>query len=97
MTRLGIGPETEALIGNARATGRRVRPLARARIWKGQVRLSVAPKIVGRNSPFYSVTGTSKAALFRTEEKEIVASASSGREEIARIVLEDVLEAAALR
>ena len=59
--------------------------------------MSVAPKIVRPDSPFYSVTGTSKAALFRTEEREIVASASSGREEIARIVLEDVLEAAALR
>ena len=97
VARVAIGPETEALIDAARAAGRRVRPLARARIWQGRVRLSVAPKIVRPDSPFYSVTGTSKAALFRTEEREIVASASSGREEIARIVLEDVLEAAALR
>jgi len=67
VSRIGIGPETESLISIARESGRVVRLVGRARIWQGRVRVSVAPKLVEQDSPFYSVSGTSKAAVFRTK------------------------------
>ena len=92
VSRIGIGPQTEGLIETARKTGRKVRLLGRARIWQGRVRLSVAPKILSSDSPFFSIAGTSKAAVFTTEEKgDIFVSAQSGRDSICRTIMEDLL------
>jgi homoserine dehydrogenase len=91
VSRIGIGPETESLIKIGRESGRMVRLVGRARIWQGRVRVSVAPKLVERDSPFYSVSGTSKAALFRTERQGMVlVRAQSGRDAISQIILDDI-------
>jgi homoserine dehydrogenase len=91
VSRIGIGPETESLIEVARSSGRRVRLIGRARIWQGRVRVSVAPKLVGPDSPFFAVEGTSKAALFRTDGKgEVVVHGTSGRDAISQTILEDI-------
>lgn len=91
VSRIGIGPETEPLIQVARTTGRVVRLIGRARIWQGRVRVSVAPKLVGPDSPFYDVAGTSKAALFRTEGKgEVLSFGVSGRDAIAQTIESDI-------
>jgi hypothetical protein len=51
---------------------------------------------VGADSPFYFVSGTSKAAVFRTEEKgNLLASATSGRDAISQIILDDLRKIAA--
>lgn len=91
VSRIGIGPETESLIQVARSSGRIVRLVGRARIWQGRVRVSVAPKVLTPESPLFSVSGTSKAAVFSTKTKgDVVVSAKSGRDAIARIILDDV-------
>lgn len=91
VTRIVIGQETEDLFRVARETGRRVRLVGRARIWQGRVRLSVAPKLVGPDSPFYDVDGTSKLAVFNTAEQgEIVSRSRSGRNAIAEVILQDL-------
>ena len=90
VSRLGIGPETERLIGEARARGRVVRLVGRARIWQGRIRVSVAPKLLTSDSSFFAVAGTSKAAVFRTERGQIVSHARSGRDAIARTLLDDL-------
>jgi homoserine dehydrogenase len=93
VSRIGIGPETESLIEAARARAARVKLIGRARIWQGRVRVSVAPKIITADSPFYSVSGTSKAAVFRTEAKGAVLSlARSGRDAISQIIIDDLLK-----
>lgn len=92
VSRIGIGPETESLIKVGRASGRRVRLVSRARIWQGRVRVSVAPKLLADDSPFYSVSGTSKAAVFRTaNEGEAISHARSGRDAISEIILDDLM------
>lgn len=92
VSRIGIGPQTEGLIETARKTGRKVRLLGRARIWQGRVRLSVAPKILSSDSPFFSIAGTSKAAVFTTKENgDVFVSAQSGRDSISRTIMEDLL------
>jgi homoserine dehydrogenase len=90
VSRLGIGPETEWLIGEARARNCIVRLIGRARIWQGRVRVSVAPKLLPPDSPFFTVAGTSKAAVFRTQRGQIVSHARSGRDAIARTLLDDL-------
>ncbi|HEX5735565.1 MAG TPA: hypothetical protein VF131_22250 [Blastocatellia bacterium] len=91
VSRIGIGAEIKSLIQTARDRNGRVRLVGRARIWQGRVRVSVAPKIVIADSPFHSVSGTSKAALFRTEEKgKVLAFARSGRDAISQIMLDDI-------
>lgn len=91
VSRIGIGPETGSLIKVARETGRVVRLIGRARIWQGRVRVSVAPKLVEPDSPFYSVSGTSKAALFRTEgQGAVLAKARSGRDAISQTIVDDI-------
>jgi len=68
-----------------------VRLVGRARIWQGRVRVSVAPKLVELDSPFYSVLGTSKAAVFRTERQGVVlALARSGRDAISQTIVDDI-------
>lgn len=95
VSRIGIDSKIESLIETARARKGRVRLVGRARIWQGRVRVSVAPKIVTEESPFYSVSGTSKAAVFRTEDKgNVIAFAKSGRDAISQIILEDILKIA---
>src|SRR5262249_12751790 len=91
VARKGIGPETMSLIKQGKAMARMVRLVGRARIWQGRVRVSVAPKLDGADSPFYSVNGTSKAAVFRTAGAEIVAHGKSGRDSIAETIVEDIL------
>ena len=91
ISRIGIGPQTESLIRIARESGRVLRLVGRARIWQGRVRLSVAPKLVEPDSPFYSVSGTSKAAVFRTQRLgAVMAHARSGRDAISQTIMEDI-------
>jgi homoserine dehydrogenase len=91
VSRTGIGPQTESLIRIARESGRVVRLVGRARIWQGRVRVSVAPKLIRPDSPFYSVSGTSKAAIFRTEgQGEVLAFGRSGRDAISQTIVEDI-------
>jgi homoserine dehydrogenase len=93
VSRIGIGEETQRLIEVARATNRIVRLVGRARIWQGRVRVSVAPKLLDKDSPFYAVNGTSKAAVFRTAEQgEVLTFARSGRDAISQVMLDDVLK-----
>lgn len=93
VSRIGINAETGALIANGRATGRIVRLVGRARIWQGRARVSVAPKLVTPESPFYSVEGTSKLAVFRTEGRgEVTAYARSGRDAISQTILDDIFK-----
>jgi homoserine dehydrogenase len=95
VSRIGIDSGIESLIGIARERKGRVRLVGRARIWQGRVRVSVAPKIVSADSPFYAVSGTSKAAIFRTEGKgNLLASARSGRDAISQIILDDIFRIA---
>ncbi|HXI93781.1 MAG TPA: hypothetical protein VNO24_27670, partial [Blastocatellia bacterium] len=62
-----------------------------ARTWQGRVRVSVAPKLVECDSPFYSVSGTSKAAVFRTERQGVVlALGRSGRDAISQTIVDDI-------
>lgn len=91
VSRIGIGPRTDSLIQIARDTDRIVRLVGRARIWQGRVRVSVAPKLISRDSPFFPVEGTSKLAWFRTESRgEVTSFARSGRDAISRTILGDV-------
>jgi homoserine dehydrogenase len=93
VSRIGISKETQSLIDNGRATGRIVRLVGRARIWQGRVRVSVAPKLLDKDSPFYNVSGTSKAAIFRTAERgEVLSVARSGRDAISQVILDDILQ-----
>lgn len=91
VSRTGIGLQTEALIDIARQTGRVVRLVGRARRWQGRIRVSVAPKLLTSDSPFYAVSGTSKAAIFRTESQgEVLAAARSGRDAISQAIVDDI-------
>ena len=93
VSRTGINAETDALIKSGRAMGRIVRLVGRARIWQGRVRVSVAPKLVTPESPFYSVEGTSKLAVFRTEGRgEVTAYARSGRDAISQTIMDDIIK-----
>lgn len=92
VSRIGIGPQTESLIRVARESGRVVRLVGRARIWQGRVRLSVAPKLIDPDSPFYKVSGTSKAATFRTEHGQTVSFGQSGRDTISQTILNDIVQ-----
>jgi homoserine dehydrogenase len=91
VSRIGIGEQTQSLIREARACGRVVRLIGRARIWQGRVRVSVAPKLLTPESPFFGVAGTSKAALFRSADGEILVNARSGRDAISRTILYDLM------
>lgn len=92
VSRIGIGPQTESLIRIGRESGRVVRLVGRARIWQGRVRVSVAPKLIEPDAPFYAVSGTSKAAVFRAEERgQLLALARSGRDAISQTILEDII------
>ena len=92
VSRIGIGPETDSLIQAGRDSDRIVRLVGRARIWQGRVRVSVAPKLIASDSPFYSVDGTSKLAWFRTEGNgEILSFARSGRDAISQTILDDLM------
>jgi homoserine dehydrogenase len=92
VSRLGIGPETEQLIQEARRSERVVRLIGRARIWRGMVRVSVAPKLIESDSPFFSVSGTSKAAVFTTIDRgSILSVAGSGRDAIAQTIFDDLI------
>jgi len=93
VARKGIGPETAALIQQGKAMGRIVRLVGRARIWQGRIRVSVAPKLVSPDSPFYPVNGTAKAAVLRTSGSEIVVHGKSGRDSIAETIVEDIRRA----
>lgn len=91
VSRTGIGLQTESLIRIARESGRVVRLVGRARMWQGRVRVSVTPKLVRPDSPFYSVSGTSKAAVFRTERQgEVLALGRSGRDAISQTIVDDI-------
>jgi homoserine dehydrogenase len=90
--RFGLNEETEALMRVGRESQRVVRLVGRARFHQGRVRVSVAPKLVGEDSPFYAVGGTSKLAVFRTASKrEVISAARSGRDAIAQTMVDDIL------
>jgi homoserine dehydrogenase len=91
VSRIGLDARIDSLIQTARERNGIIRLVGRARIWQGRVRVSVAPKIVTADSPFYAVSGTSKAAVFRTEEKDkVLAFAKSGRNAISQIIVDDI-------
>jgi homoserine dehydrogenase len=90
VSRTGISAGTRALIQTARKSGKVVRLVGRGRESDGQVRLSVAPELVGSDSPFFSVRGTSKLAIFRTDSGEITSTSRSGRDAIAQTIVDDV-------
>ena len=90
VSRTGISAGTKDLIRTARRTERVVRLVCRARESEGQVRLSVAPELVGSDSPFFSVRGTSKLAIFRTDSGEITSTSRSGRDAIAQTIMDDI-------
>ncbi|PYP86701.1 MAG: hypothetical protein DMF61_12435 [Blastocatellia bacterium AA13] len=93
VSRIGIGSGTEPLIAAARSSGRVVRLVGRARIWQGRIRVSVAPKLIPPESPFFRVNGSSKLAVFRTESgREIISASASSRNSIAEVILQDVLD-----
>jgi homoserine dehydrogenase len=94
VARIGIGPDVQSLVEIGRASARRVRLVGRARIYQGRVRVSVAPKLIERESPFYTVAGTSKTAVFRTEAGSVLAHARSGRDAISQTILDDLLRLA---
>ncbi|MEK6301739.1 MAG: hypothetical protein AABO41_13595 [Acidobacteriota bacterium] len=91
VSRRGINADTEVLIQTARSTGRVVRLVGRAREHEGRVLVTVAPEMIASDSPFFSVRGTSKLAVFKTWNREIVSSSRSGRNAIAQTVLDDVI------
>jgi homoserine dehydrogenase len=91
VSRTGINAGTQALIQTASKMGKVVRLVCRARESEGQVRLSVAPELVGSASPFFSVRGTSKLAIFRTGHGEITSASLSGRDAIAQTIMDDVI------
>jgi homoserine dehydrogenase len=91
--RIGINAETDELIQIGRKTGRVVRLVGRARLYQGRVRVSVAPKLLAKDSPFYAVSGTSKLAVFRTAGKrEVIAYGRSGRDRIAQTMVDDMVK-----
>jgi len=90
VSRTGINAGTQALIQTASKTGKVVRLVARARESHGRLRLSVAPELVGSDSRFFSVRGTSKLAVFRTDSGEITSMSRSGRDAIAQTIVDDV-------
>lgn len=94
VSRIGIDRDAQSLVEVGRASNRMVRLVGRARIYQGRVRVSVAPKLIGENSPFYSVSGTSKAAVFRTDAGEVIVSARSGRDAISQTILDDLMSLA---
>ena len=92
VSRLGIGPQIDELIKQARSSGCVVRLVGGARFWQNRLRVSVAPKILGPDSPFFSVSGTSKAAVFYTVEKgEVFVPGLSGLEAVSQTILNDIL------
>ncbi|MEN3335350.1 MAG: homoserine dehydrogenase, partial [Blastocatellia bacterium] len=93
VTRIGINADTDELIRIGRETNRVVRLVGRARLYQGRVRVSVVPKLLAADSPFYAVGGTSKLAVFRTASKrEVIAKAHSGRDAIAQTMVEDIVK-----
>ncbi|HWO00196.1 MAG TPA: hypothetical protein VNS63_13115 [Blastocatellia bacterium] len=91
VSRVGINEKTEPLIEAARAAGHAVRLVGRAHESNGRVRLTVTPEVVAADSPFFSVRGTSKLAVFKTELGEVVSTSRSGRDAISQTILDDVV------
>jgi homoserine dehydrogenase len=94
VTRVGIGYETEALIDRARRMGSAVKLIGRATAGPGTTQLSVRPELVGTDSPFHSIRGTSKAALFRTADKEALVISHSSKDLVCETILDDLLDLA---
>jgi homoserine dehydrogenase len=91
ISRTGINAGTQDLIRTANKTGKVVRLIGRARESEGQLRLTVAPELVGSDSRFFSVRGTSKLAVFRTDSGEITSTSRSGRDAIAQTIMDDAI------
>jgi len=91
--RIGINADTDELIRIGRETNRVVRLVGRARLYQGRVRVSVAPKLLAEDSPFFAVSGTSKLAVFKTaSRREVIADARSGRDAIAQTIVDDIVK-----
>jgi hypothetical protein len=57
------------------------------------VQLSIAPKLVTQDSPFYALDGGRKGAIFRTADRGgLFAEGLSGRQAISQIILADLME-----
>ena len=94
VARTGIDSNTEALVKIAQTTGKAVRLLGRARIRDGRVSVTVAPEVVEPDSPFFSVRGTSKLVVFKTEQGDVVSTSRSGRDAISQTILDDLWKVA---
>ncbi len=91
VSREGINPLTQSIVKKARSAGRVVRLLARARLESGEAKLSVSPEILSPESPFYSVSGTNKAAIFHTAEHGgLFVSCNSALDAISEIIMENI-------
>jgi homoserine dehydrogenase len=91
VSRRGLDGHTQALIGTARANGKAVRLVGRALQKDGQLRVTVAPEMVAADSPFYSVRGTTKLAVFKTMTREVASSSRSGRHAISQTIVDDIV------
>ena len=65
--RAGIRNITPKDISDAAAEGKRIRPMARARNYDGQIELEVAPERIGSDSLFYTLEGTSSALTITSD------------------------------
>jgi homoserine dehydrogenase len=65
--RTGIRDITPQLIEQAKAQGKRWKLVCSARRTEDGVQARVAPEIVGRESPLYSVDGTTSIVQFETD------------------------------
>jgi len=96
--RTGIGPETESDIQSARARGLALRLIGRAHREDETVHIGVAPEMVGPDSPFFSIKGTSKGAVFVADDgQEFFAASRSGRDAIAAVIFDDLQTVTASR
>jgi homoserine dehydrogenase len=91
VSRTGINADIETLIRTARKRGKVVRLVCRARESEDHVRLTVAPELVGSESRLFSVRGTSKLAIFKTSSGEVPSASRSGRDAIAKTIMDDVI------
>ena len=64
--RTGIGHITPKMIAEAKAGGKRYKLVAHARKEGGQIEAKVSPELVGPDSEFYNITGSSSIVCFES-------------------------------
>jgi len=92
----GIDGMPELLIREARKSSRAIRLIGRVVRSEDRVHLSVAPEVVGPDSPFFNVRGASKAITFRTDTFGMISliGGASGRTPVAATLLKDIIHIA---